>query len=112
MLQTARDVTEPVGAHGSPLRRGALEARVRVRTRAQYGVSVGPHRFRTSLTTISAIVDGTNPLATALVLGHSAAVGLKSYNRANNLAASRSHDAYISVAEDAAARMLRKKASS
>jgi hypothetical protein len=51
-------------------------------------------------------VDGTDPLGPSLILGHTPEVGLQHYNRANALEASRRHDARISEAENAAARLL------
>jgi hypothetical protein len=41
-----------------------------------------------SLITTAAVMDGTDALGPALVLVHLAQTALKSYNRANNLAAS------------------------
>jgi hypothetical protein len=96
-----------VGTRGSPLSEKGIEFMMRSRTKTRFGVAFGPHRFRTSLTTTQALVDGKNLLGTSLILAHSPAVALKRYNRAGALEASRRHDAYIDEAEDAAARMLR-----
>jgi hypothetical protein len=91
---------------GGPLPYCSAMAMVRLRTKKHFGISFGPHRFRTSLTTTQAVIDGKDPLGASLILGHSPDIGLKDYNCANALDASRRHDARISEAEDAAARML------
>ena len=83
---------------------------MRTRTKARFGVAFGSHRFRTSLTTTQAIVDGKNLLGTSRILAHSPAVALKHYNRAGAVEASRCHDAHIDELTDAAARMLRQRA--
>ena len=44
---------------------------MRRRTKARFGVALGSHRLRTSLTTTQAIVDGKNLLATSRILAHS-----------------------------------------
>jgi hypothetical protein len=82
---------------------------VRARTKEHYGLAFGPHRFRTSLTTTQAVVDGKNLLGTSQILSHSPAVALKHYTRADGLEASRRHANYIDQAEDAAARMLKQR---
>ena len=69
-------------------------------------MAFGAHRFRTSLTTTQAVVDGKNLFGTSQILSHCPAVALKHYNRADGLEASRRHAAYIDAAEDAAARMF------
>jgi hypothetical protein len=83
-----------------------IDFMMRSRTKAQYGIAFGAHRFRAGLTTTQALVDGKNLLGTSRILAHSPAVALKHYNRAGALEASRRHGAYIDAAEDAAARML------
>jgi hypothetical protein len=95
---------------GDPWSDKGVDFMIRSRTKARFGVAFGTHRFRTSLTTTQAIVDGTSLLGTSRILAHSPAVALKHYNRATALEASRRHDAYIDAAEDAAARMLRRRA--
>jgi hypothetical protein len=94
---------------GEPWSEKGIDFTVRSRTKAQFGVAFGTHRFRTSLTTTQAIVDGRNLLGTTRILAHSPAVALKHYNRAGSLEASRRHDAYMDEAEDAAARMLQQR---
>ena len=95
---------------GEPWSEKGIDFMMRTRTKARFGVAFGTHRFRTSLTTTQAIVDGRNLLGTSRILAHSPAVALKHYNRAGALEASRRHDAYMDEAEDAAARMLRQGA--
>jgi hypothetical protein len=95
-----------VTRHGGPMNRHSASSMVRFRTKLWWGIAVGPHRFRTSLTTTQAVIDGTDPLGPSLILGHSPDISLANYNRAVALEASRRHDALISTAEDAAARML------
>jgi hypothetical protein len=95
---------------GDPWSDKGTDFMMRTRTKARFGVAFGSHRFRTSLTTTQAIVDGANLLGTSRILAHSPAVALKHYNRAGALEASRRHDAYMDEAEDAAARMLRQSA--
>jgi site-specific recombinase XerC len=95
-----------VAQGGAPLSEKGIDFMMRNRTKAQYGVAFGAHRFRAGLTTTQALVDGKNLLGTARILAHSPAVALKHYNRAGALEASRRHAAYIDEAEDAAARML------
>lgn len=95
---------------GDPWSEKGTDFMMRTRTKARFGVAFGSHRFRTSLTTTQAIVDGANLLGTSRILAHSPAVALKHYNRAGALEASRRHDAYMDEAEDAAARMLRQSA--
>jgi integrase len=95
-----------VAAHGGPLSYKAIQYMFRVRTKARFGVSFGPHRLRHSIITTTAIIDGTNPFAPPQVLGHSQQTALKNYNRATALEASRRQDASMSEAEDAALRML------
>jgi hypothetical protein len=85
-----------VARHGGPLSEKGIDFMIRSRTKAQYGVAFGMHRFRAGLTTTQALVDGTNLLGTSRILAHSPTVAL----------ASRRHAAYIDEAEDAAARML------
>jgi hypothetical protein len=96
---------------GEPWSEKGIDFMIRGRTKERFGVAFGTHRFRTSLTTTQAIVDGRNLLGTSRILAHSPAVALKHYNRAGSLEASRRHDAYMDEAEDAAARMLRQGAS-
>ena len=95
-----------VGRDGGPLSSNSAMSMIRLRTLKEFGVSFGPHRFRTSLTTTQAVVDGTHALGIATMLAHTPAIGLQDYNRATAFEASRCHDARISEAEDAAARML------
>jgi hypothetical protein len=95
---------------GEPWSEKGIDFMIRTRTGARFGVAFGTHRFRTSLTTTQAIVDGRNLLGTSRILAHSPAVALKHYNRAGTLDASRRHDAYMDEAEDAATRMLRQSA--
>jgi hypothetical protein len=58
----------------------------------------GAARFRTSLTTTQALVDGKNLLSTSRILSHSPAAALKHYTRADGLEASRRHANYIDPA--------------
>ena len=95
-----------VAEHSGPLTYKAIQYVFRVRTKAKFGISFGPHCLRHSLTTIPAMVDGTNPLGPSRVLGHSAQTSIRHYNRATALEASRRHDARVSEAEDAALRLL------
>jgi hypothetical protein len=95
-----------VAKGGDPWSEKGIDFMMRSRTKAQYGVAFGAHRFRAGLTTTQALVDGKNVLGTSRILAHSPAVALKHYNRAGALEASRRHAAYIDEAEDAAARML------
>jgi site-specific recombinase XerC len=98
-----------VKVDGGPLSYRGIEFVVRARTKEHYGLAFGPHRFRTSLTTTQAVVDGKNLLGTSQILSHSPAVALKHYTRADGLEASRRHANYIDQAEDAAARMLKQR---
>jgi site-specific recombinase XerC len=95
-----------VNRHGRPLTSGGISYMVRQRTKQPFGIGFGPHRLRHSLVTTAAVVDGTNALAPAMVLGHSPQTALKSYNRARNLEASRQHDARMNAAEAAAVKGL------
>jgi hypothetical protein len=95
-----------VAQGGGPLSEKGIDFMMRSRTKAQYGMAFGAHRFRAGLTTTQALVDGQNLLGTSRILAHSPAVALKHYNRAGALEASRRHAAYIDAAEDAAASML------
>jgi site-specific recombinase XerD len=96
-----------VAKSGDPWSEKGTDFMVRARTKARFGVAFGSHRFRTSLTTTQAIVDGANLLGTSRILAHSPAVALKHYNCAGAIEASRRHDARMDEAEDTAARMLR-----
>lgn len=98
-----------VTKHGRPLAYKGIDFMVRARTQAQFGVAFGSHRFRTSLTTTQALIDGKTLLGTAQLLSHTPAVALKHYNRASALAASRRHSAHIDAAEAAAARLFRQR---
>jgi len=93
---------------GEPWSDKGIDFMIRARTQARFGIAFGTHRFRASLTTTQALVDGRNLLGTSRILAHSPAVALKHYNHAGSLEASRRHDAYMDEAEDAAARMLRR----
>jgi hypothetical protein len=95
---------------GEPWSDKGIDFMRRSRMKARFGVPFGTHRFRTSLTTTQAIVDGANLLGTSRILAHSPAVALKHYNRAGSLEASRRHDATMDEAEDAAVRLLRQRA--
>jgi hypothetical protein len=95
-----------VAREGGPLSEKGIDFMMRSRTKAQYGVAFGAHRFRAGLTTTQALVDGRNLLGTSRILAHSTAVALKHYNRAGALEASRRHAAYIDTAENAAALMF------
>jgi hypothetical protein len=95
-----------VARHGGPLSEKGIDFMIRSRTKVQYGVAFGAHRFRAGLTTTQALVDGKDMLGTARILAHSPTVALRHYNRAGALEASRRHAAYIDAAEDAAARMF------
>ena len=108
-LELLRDQTHDflwVARDGAPLCYNSAIGMVRLRTKKEFGVAFGPHRFRTSLTTTQAVIDGTDSLGVSLMLDHSIEIALLNYNRANALEASRRHDVRISEAEDAAARML------
>jgi hypothetical protein len=98
-----------VAKSGDPWSEKGTDFMLRNRTKARFGVAFGSHRFRTSLTTTQAIVDGANLLGTSRILAHSPTVALKHYNRAGAIEASRRHDARMDEAEDEAARMLRQK---
>ncbi len=95
---------------GEPWSEKGIDFMIRTRTKARFGVAFGSHRFRASLTTTQAIVDGRNLLGTSRILAHSPAVALKHYNRAGSLQASRRHDACMDEAENAAVRLLRQRA--
>ena len=95
-----------VAMHGGPLSEKGIDFMLRSRTKKQFGVAFGAHRFRTGLTTTQAQVDGKNMLGTSQILAHDPAVALKHYNRANTFEACRRHEAYIDAQEDAAARMF------
>jgi integrase len=97
-----------VNDKGGPLSRNGAATMVRRRSGKEFGTPFSPHRFRDALTTTQAVIDGTDPLGSSLILGHSYEISLKHYNRATALEASRRHDACLSEAEDAAARMLRR----
>ena len=83
-----------------------MEYMIAFRSKQRYGVRFGPHRFRASLATTRAVVTGNRPLDSSLILGHGEQMTLKSYTRANNLAASRNHDANVTAVEDAARKVL------
>jgi integrase len=89
-----------VAVHGSPLSRTGLEKVIGTRSKARYGVTFGPHRFRTSLTTTAALVAGNRPLDASAILGHTASISLTNYNRARAIEASRAHDERITELED------------
>ncbi len=91
---------------GEPLGRKGMEYMIAFRSKQRYGVSFGPHRFRASLPTTRAVVAGDRPLDGPLLLGNGAEMTLKSYTRANNLAASRNQDASVTVIEDEARKIL------
>jgi hypothetical protein len=110
LLQGATHDYVWVAKSGDPWSEKGSDFMMRTRTKARFGVAFGSHRFRSSLTTTQAIVDGANLLGTSRILAHSPTVALKHYNRAGAIEASRRHDAYMDEAEDAAARMLRRRA--
>lgn len=110
LLRGASNDAVWVTKFGEPLSEKGIDFMIRARTKAHFGVAFGTHRFRASLTTTQAIVDGQNLLGTSRILAHSPAVALKHYNRAGSLEASRRHDAYMDEDEDAAARWLRRRA--
>jgi hypothetical protein len=89
-----------VAGDGGPLGRSGLELMIGRRSKAQYGVGFGPHRFRTSLTTTLAMMGGDRPFDASLILGHSATTSLRNYNRARGIEASRAQDERISALED------------
>jgi hypothetical protein len=91
-----------VTKHGRPMSEECITYMFRQRMKQRFGIGFGPHRLRSSLVTTAAVVDGTNAIGPALVLGHSPQTALKSYNRARSLEASRHHDAQINKAETAA----------
>ncbi len=53
-----------VARGGGPLSEKGIDFMMRSRTKAQYGVAFGAHRFRAGLTTTQALVDGKNLLGT------------------------------------------------
>ena len=63
-----------VARHGGPLSEKGIDFMIRSRTKAQYGVAFGVHRFRAGLTTTQALVDGKDLLGTSRILAHSPAV--------------------------------------
>jgi hypothetical protein len=91
---------------GEPLGRKGMEYMIALRSKQRYGVRFGPHRFRASQATTRAVVTGNRPLDSSLILGHGEQMTLKSYIRANNLAASRNHDASVTAVEDEARKLL------
>jgi hypothetical protein len=97
-----------VNDKGGPLSRTWAKDMVRRRSEKEFGMPFSLHRFRDALTTTQAVIDGTDPFGPSLILAHSYQINLKHYNRATALEASRRHDACLSEAEDAAARMLRR----
>ena len=88
-----------VSVQGGRLSYVGLGKVISTRSKARFGVAFGPHRFRTSLTTTAAQVDGNRPFDASLILGHSASVSLRNYNRASAIEASRAHDARITELE-------------
>jgi integrase len=89
-----------VARNGDPLGRSGLELMVTRRSKAYYGISFGPHRFRTSLTTTRAMAGGNSPFDASLILGHSPTTSIRNYNRARAVEASRAHDERITALED------------
>jgi integrase/recombinase XerD len=78
-----------IGRHGTPLKKGPLAGRIWRLSERRFGVAFGPHRLRASLTTTSALENPDQPFDAPAILGHSAAISLKHYNRATAVAASR-----------------------
>ena len=89
-----------VAKNGERLGRSGLELMIGRRSKAHYGISFGPHRFRTSLTTTRAMIGGDRPFDASLILGHSPTTSLRQYNRAHGIEASRAHDERVTAWED------------
>lgn len=81
-----------ISRHGTPLKKGPLAGRIWRLSERRFGVAFGPHRLRASLTTTSALENPDHPFDAPAILGHSAAISLKHYNRATAVAASRRQD--------------------
>jgi hypothetical protein len=58
-----------------------------VRSKARFGVTFGPHRFRHAIATTAPLRDPTTPGLGASVMGISVAVNEAHYNRANQVLA-------------------------
>ena len=85
---------------GGPLMRDSLNTMIKARSKERYGISFGPQRFRTSLTTTQAMVAGNRPFDPSLILGHSPTTSLRYYNRAQAVEATRAHDECITALEN------------
>jgi integrase len=89
-----------VAKNGDRLGPCGLKQMIAARSKAHYGVSFGPQRFRISLTTTRAMVGGGRPFDSSLILGHTPRTSLRNYNRAGALEATRAHDERITALED------------
>jgi integrase len=79
-----------VSRRGNPLGYGQVGRAITETTRMSLGVSVNPHRFRTSGATTAALHESHSPhLASALLQHSDAKVTEEHYNRANSLSVAR-----------------------
>lgn len=74
-----------ISARGTPLAAKGIAERILKLSRARFGIAFGPHRFRHAIATSSALRDPANPGLAAGVLGGSAKVIERHYNRAGQI---------------------------
>ena len=80
-----------VSGYGAQLSTSGIVNMLWRRSRLRFGVAFSTHRFRTSLTTTSAVESPDMPFDSSLILGHGIQASLQNYNRATGIAASRRH---------------------
>jgi len=80
-----------VALHGGPLTAKGIQHQVFKRSRARFGQSFGPHRFRHSLATSAALYLPGNPGLAAAMLGISADIVEQNYRRTGQVEAAMSY---------------------
>lgn len=91
-----------VGAQGRPLGEAAIEKIVRTRTRALFGIAIGPHRARHAIGSTAPLVNRAEPGLARAVLDISEQVAAEHYNRANaTIATEIFHEAMLQATRDA-----------
>lgn len=93
-----------ISTRGTRLSAKGLAEQVFKRTRARFGQGIRPHRFRHALATSAALHDPATPGLAPALLGISAAIVDRHYNRASQVQAAQTYAAIMAQQRDATAR--------
>ncbi len=89
-----------IGRNGLPMTKATISNMIRLRSKKEFGIGIGPHRFRHAMATSVTIKDPQNSMISAQLLAISHSMVQKHYDRASDsVAARRYHEALIGERE-------------